>query len=319
MENIAHTLCGLRIADLGGPAGGWRSRVGPKAPVIAAIAANLPDADLVLMLGGRDLYTWWHRGITHSVAGWPLLALAGAQITRRWTGQGTYRDHAALWGWGLLSHVLLDWPTSWGTMLFLPLTDTRFSLDWIFIVDPVFWLCLGGLPWLLRRRATTRDPDSVRQDSARTGLLALAGWVLICGAMQQQAGTQAPRGTDVFPAPLAPARWTGTHAHDEVVDRWLLTPASGAQAGSWSALTPAEETALRGLHAADRWLWKAKSPVVVRREDAAEGTVLTLADAAYASWMSGDVGAARFGAVFTLRTDGVVVRGDARTAGAGAE
>ena len=311
MENIAHTLCGLRIADLG-----WRERVGPRAPVIAALAANLPDADILLRLDGRDTYTWWHRGITHSVLGWPFLALGAAWVSLRVTRTGLYRDHLALWLWGLLSHMLLDWPTSWGTMLFLPLTDTRFSLDWIFIVDPAFWVCLALVPWAVRRGASgTAD---ARERGARAGLFALAGWVLFCGAMRQQAGTHAPDGAKVFPAPLAPARWTGIHTHAGVAERWLLTPESGHAAGTWSPLTDAERAAMRTLHAGERWLWKAKAPVVAARHPTPEGTVLDVVDLAYASWMSGDAGARRFGETFTLTSDGSAVRGGPATRSTGA-
>jgi membrane-bound metal-dependent hydrolase YbcI (DUF457 family) len=315
MENIAHTLCGLRIADLG-----WRERIGPRAPIIGAIAANLPDADLVLMLGGRDAYTWWHRGITHSVLGWPVLALGAAWLSRKVTGEGSYRDHLGLWLWGLCSHMLLDWPTSWGTMLFLPLTDTRFSLDWIFIVDPIFWVCLGLVPWLLRRGADAGVLPEARRRGARTGLFALAGWVLFCGAMRQQAGTHAPEGTRVFPAPLAPVKWTGVHLDGESAERWLLQPDRGEAAGRWPRLPDAERAALEGFVPSERWLWKAKAPAVAGRQETAAGTVLSLTDLGYASWLSGGEGKGRFGAVFILRNDGVVERGapTSETSGAAA-
>ena len=39
--------------------------------------------------------------------------------------------------WHSLSHILLDWITSWGTMFLSPLVWTRFTLDWTFILDAV--------------------------------------------------------------------------------------------------------------------------------------------------------------------------------------
>jgi membrane-bound metal-dependent hydrolase YbcI (DUF457 family) len=295
MENIAHTLCGLRIADLG-----WRARVGPSAPWIGAIAANLPDADLVLYLGGRDFYTWWHRGITHSVFGWPLLALAGAAVSRRWSRQGAYGDHLGLWSLGLLSHALLDWPTTWGTMLFLPATDTRFSLDWIFIVDPVFWLTLWALPRFLRGRVGV-------ERAAAAGMWSLAGWVLFCGAMRQQAARQAEEpNVAVFPAPLTPLHWTGAREEGAVVRHWFLTPAGATRAEDASALTADERERLKADHDAERWLWKARAPAVARRTRTEGGTELSLVDLSYSSWAWPDLENARFGAIATLADDGRV-------------
>src|ERR1019366_6282810 len=34
----------------------------------------------------------------------------------------------------LVSHILLDWITSWGTMFLSPISSTRFTLDWTFIL-----------------------------------------------------------------------------------------------------------------------------------------------------------------------------------------
>jgi membrane-bound metal-dependent hydrolase YbcI (DUF457 family) len=295
MENLAHTLCGLRIADLG-----WRARVGPAAPWIGAVAANLPDADLVLYLGGRDAYTWWHRGITHSVFGWPLLAVAGAAVSHRWTKQGGYRDHVGLWALGLLSHALLDWPTTWGTMLFLPATDTRFSLDWIFIVDPAFWVTLWALPRWLRPRVGV-------ERAASTGLWALAGWMLLCGAMRQQAARQAGEpNVAVFPAPLAPLHWTGVREEGTAVRRWFLTPGSAERAPDTPALTAEERTRMADDYPAERWLWKARAPAVTARSAAEDGQRLSLVDLSYTNWLLPGAAEARFGATVTLRDDGMV-------------
>jgi membrane-bound metal-dependent hydrolase YbcI (DUF457 family) len=314
MENLAHTLCGLRIADLG-----WRARVGPAAPWFGAIAANLPDADLVLYLGGPDVYTWWHRGITHSVFGWPMLALAGAEVSRRLSRQGGYRDHLGLWAVGLLSHALLDWPTTWGTMLFLPATDTRFSLDWIFIVDPMFWVTLWALPAWLRPRVGA-------ERAARTGLWALAGWVLFCGAMQQQAARQADEpNVAVFPSPLAPLHWVGVREEGDVVRRWFLTPSSAERQPDLAALTRDERAALRTIEPGERWLWKTRAPAVLERSrvdpvivvDPATGaseTVeparidLSLVDLSYTSWASAEPSVVRFGGRFVVHGDGRVER-----------
>jgi inner membrane protein len=142
MENIAHTLCGLRIADLG-----FRDDLKRAAPWVAVAAANLPDADSVLALFGQHVYLEQHRGFTHSFFGWPFLALIGAFISHRVSKASTYGRHLQLWALGLISHQILDWITAWGTLLLWPI-QTRFSHAWVFIVDPMFWIILGVLPSL---------------------------------------------------------------------------------------------------------------------------------------------------------------------------
>ena len=86
MENLAHTLCGLRIADLG-----WRDRVGPRAPVIAALAANLPDADLLLRLDGPDTYRehGFPSDLVHAGAACDSVAV---DLHARYYGEGHVAD-----------------------------------------------------------------------------------------------------------------------------------------------------------------------------------------------------------------------------------
>lgn len=294
MENLAHTLCGLRVADLG-----WRERVGPRAPWIGAVAANLPDSDLVIAMVDRDMYLWWHRGITHSFLGWPFLALAGAAASRRWTGQGRYEDHLMLWGAGLLSHALLDWPTTWGTMLWYPLTDTRFSLDWIFIVDPMFWVLLWAVPRWLRPRHGPRT-------AATWSLLLLAGWVLFCGSMRQQATRQVEGHARLFPGPLAPVNWTGVrHDDGDALTRWWCTPWSAEPGGSFREPTGPEVDAVRATYAGDRYFWMSRAPALRAVARNPDGVEVTLSDLAYTSaWAPDDF---RFTTVFTLDEAGALV------------
>ncbi|MFZ5481440.1 MAG: metal-dependent hydrolase [Myxococcota bacterium] len=289
MENLAHALCGWRIAELG-----WDRRIGPRAIWIGVIAANLPDADLLVAAWDRTAYLWWHRGLTHSFFGWPLLALAGAAATRRVVGQGTWRDHLGLWAAGLLSHALLDWPTTWGTMLFLPATDHRFGLDWIFIVDPIFWVLLGVVPRFLRE-ATAR---------ARVALLSLAGWILLCGMTRELAGSHVRGPVEVFPSPLAPLFWTGVTREGEVLHRWWLTPWGAEEAGTFEVPAGPAVDALKEARNGERYFWMARAPALRGVEETPAGTVLTLSDLAFTSRF--EPGSFRFTTRFTLAADGTV-------------
>ena len=68
------------------------------------------------------------------------------------------RNFRLLW-WaavaGIASHLLLDWLTNYGTELLWPLTDRRFALNWVFIVDVYVWavLLIGTVAAIWTQRA----------------------------------------------------------------------------------------------------------------------------------------------------------------------
>src|SRR5438874_589478 len=74
MFNSTHTLVGLLIAKTG--VGKW-AKYGT---ATAVIASNLPDIDSIAGFWGTAAYIDYHRGITHSLIGVPLLALLLAGV-----------------------------------------------------------------------------------------------------------------------------------------------------------------------------------------------------------------------------------------------
>src|SRR6185436_2265788 len=70
MDNLTHTLVGLTAAKAG------LERLSPGATLLCALAANAPDADvIVLAFGDRWDFLLHHRGITHAIVGIIFLAL----------------------------------------------------------------------------------------------------------------------------------------------------------------------------------------------------------------------------------------------------
>jgi membrane-bound metal-dependent hydrolase YbcI (DUF457 family) len=304
MENLAHALMGRRIGQL--PV---FQRVGPRAAVIGMIAANVPDLDVILYAFDRDLGNWQHRGCTHSLLGWPVIAALGAVATFYRLRTGRFRDHLGLWAAGVASHAALDVPTTWGTQLLWP-NDARFGLELIFIVDPMFWLLLGLLPWWLSRRPRA---EAVPGRAPAAGILALGGWYAVAAVAKALAVSQAPEPVVAVPAPLAPLYWTAftrPGPEDTEVRRYFLTPWSCEAAGVFGAPRGAAWDAVQATHTGERDTWMSVAPAILREESGDDGTVtLGMVDLAYSSWANpGDF---RFGHVYTVAADGTVGRSGA--------
>lgn len=145
MDNLAHTLVGAALGRA------IADRHVPRAALIGAVAANMPDLAEVFTgyLGwSRADFLAQHRGITHSLAG------AGVQIVVLVLILGLLLRPAP-WRWvtllvavTVLSHLFMDWQGSYGWRPFLPWTATWYYLDWVAIADPFFWLVpLVALAW----------------------------------------------------------------------------------------------------------------------------------------------------------------------------
>ncbi|HVO97024.1 MAG TPA: metal-dependent hydrolase [Bryobacteraceae bacterium] len=127
MDNLTHSLVGLMMA-----------RVSGRRAAMMVVAANLPDIDVVAMLGSQVTYLEYHRGLTHSLAAAPLLALIPMLLFRR-------RDWASYSGClaGVLSHLLLDWTNIYGVRLLMPFSSRWMHLDITDVADP--WILLALL------------------------------------------------------------------------------------------------------------------------------------------------------------------------------
>lgn len=154
MDNLTHTLFGLTLART--PLG----RAGRGTTAALVVASNAPDLDAVAGLGGAVSYLRWHRGPTHGVLGIVFLALltaAGIWSALRLTGRrrrapvageaaqpAPFRMLLAISLVGVLGHVLMDLPTSYGTRLLSPFDWRWFTLDWMPIIDVYLLAALAG-------------------------------------------------------------------------------------------------------------------------------------------------------------------------------
>jgi membrane-bound metal-dependent hydrolase YbcI (DUF457 family) len=109
------------------------------------LGAIFPDSDVVRDILSRDhlLVITWHRSITHSLLVLPIFSLLLAALTRwmarkfKWDAP-SFAILTLIYAVGILSHILLDLVTTFGTMIWSPLAWSRPAWDLIFIVDFTF-------------------------------------------------------------------------------------------------------------------------------------------------------------------------------------
>ena len=158
MDPLTHVVLGGTAAQLL-----FHRRFGRKAFVMGAIAGALPDLDVFYRV---DQWSAWvhHRGLTHSlffplVAG-PLMGWLAWRFARWRRGvqpagpDESLNRYILLWAVAIVSHPLLDTFTAYGTQLLAPMSDQRFAINAMAIIDPVYTLPLliAGLFALIRPR-----------------------------------------------------------------------------------------------------------------------------------------------------------------------
>jgi inner membrane protein len=148
MDNLTHSLTGLMLSRAG------LNRFYPRATLVLVIAANIPDIDFVAITRGPLFYFEQHRGITHSIAAAPAMALLPVLLACA-IGR-TMRGWAVAWAISLIgvaSHLLLDWTNVYGIRLLLPFSSQWFHVDLINLFDLMVWavLLLGWLGPMMGR------------------------------------------------------------------------------------------------------------------------------------------------------------------------
>lgn len=120
-------------------------KIGYKGMLWGAALGTLPDLDIIayLWLDAADQLRW-HRGVSHSLLSIPIAALLiGWLISKVHKGKNVTYLLAfwfVLWAWG--THIFIDCFNTYGTQILAPFSDTLFSFDVMFIIDPLFTLPL---------------------------------------------------------------------------------------------------------------------------------------------------------------------------------
>ena len=223
MDTLTHGLAGALLAR-SLPSTGDEERddlLARRETWVGFAAAMFPDADVFVSPFSAEFYITQHRALTHSFVTLPvwiavLTLVAALRLPAAVGPPGSASRRVALErlgavvALGLVSHILLDWITSWGTMFLSPLSWTRYMLDWTFIVD----LSLSGLLALalVGVRFVSRRSLGRSRTAARAGLLAATAYVGLCAVRHGEAlglASALGKGADraAIPQPGSPDRW----------------------------------------------------------------------------------------------------------------
>jgi len=172
MEPVTHFLTGACIGRAG------LNRKSAYATLVAVLAAEAADVDVLWGLAGPVEELKHHRGITHTFIGAPVVAgvvVGAVWLLHRW--RTARRDRSSRdpvqkvkapsapppqpvrWGWlyltaliAALSHILLDWTNNYGVRPFFPFNARWYAGSFMFIAEPLIWALLFlalFMPWLL--------------------------------------------------------------------------------------------------------------------------------------------------------------------------
>jgi inner membrane protein len=205
MDPVTHIVTGVALSQfVEAPSRVWAAAAG-------FFFAILPDLDYLTTFHNRLSYLKHHRGFTHSVFALFLFVLLIAALGRLVGGPRWFRPLLIIGFAVLASHLFLDWTTSYGTQLLNPFSRAKFSLDWVFIIDPYLTalLAAGAL-------ATLISTGWGRPVGAVCLGLGVA-YILLCGFYHHQALNLArqvfsqPAGDNIqlaaLPQPFSPRRW----------------------------------------------------------------------------------------------------------------
>lgn len=138
MDSLSQLALG---ASIGVAVMGRRTAVW-KAAVWGGIAGTLPDLDVFIDYGNDLANMVNHRGESHSLFYLTLFSPTLAAVAWRIHERAYFRRWWLMLWLVLITHVLLDASTVYGTRLGLPFTNHAFGTGSLFIIDPLYTLPL---------------------------------------------------------------------------------------------------------------------------------------------------------------------------------
>ncbi|MCZ6635125.1 MAG: metal-dependent hydrolase [bacterium] len=261
MDTPTHGLIGRVIAKTIWPEQSGRGLVN-----LVTICSVLPDADTLISSDGLD-YLRTHRGFTHSFLGVVVGSLLVAGLAKRFGFRNVSFGHLYLVSLlGMVSHIVFDLVTTYGTLILAPFSDYRAAFDLLFIIDPYLDVILiGGLIAGWR----------VGKQGYRWGGMLLSGYmvlaILVTGLGHVQVRRWAAREgvtvarASVMPSPFSPLHRRGmVESGDKIylVPLNLFSGAYGTPVAFGSALKDPRLGELWQTRTGEIYAWFTRYPVV---------------------------------------------------------
>ncbi|MGA9069373.1 MAG: metal-dependent hydrolase [Terracidiphilus sp.] len=237
MEPVTHFLTGACIGRAG------LNRKTAYATLVAVLAAEAADIDVLWGLAGPVEELKHHRGITHTFLAVPIVAAAAVgavwlidHAVRAWRArkantpnQIARSPQKIVWGWlyltallSALSHLLLDWTNNYGLRPFYPFNPRWYAGSLVFIAEPLLWVVLGLaflMPWLFGLADAEMGAKKPKFRGRGWAIFALTSIVLLWGWRRAEQGrarmllenapitTAQVKRVGLEPYPINPFRW----------------------------------------------------------------------------------------------------------------
>jgi inner membrane protein len=187
LEPVTHVLFGANLSRAG------LNRKTGLATLTLALAAELPDIDVMTNLLGKVEGFAHHRGVTHTFIGAPFmagLALGIVWLLYRWRLKSGKKPSIPvrwplLYGYallGTLSHIFLDFTNNYGVRPLEPFDYHWFSWDIVFIFEPILFafLVLGLVAPSFKRLIDREIGEEERRGAFRGRTAAIVALILTC-------------------------------------------------------------------------------------------------------------------------------------------
>lgn len=214
MDIVTHALLGALTVQVAAPRDSRldvRERM-----VLGGGVAMFPDVDFIgFPVDPLSFLADWHQGVTHSLLMLPIWASCAAALFVWITGRRkAFIEVAVLSALALLSHIMADLVTVYGTRLLAPASDWRAGLGLVFVIDPLFTSVVAIALVLAFCAGVYRE---TRRRVALLGATILVAYVCGLVVLKHQAGNIAEgfateRGISgqhiALPQPFSPFNWT---------------------------------------------------------------------------------------------------------------
>ncbi len=227
MDTVTQMSLGAAVGELT-----LGKKVGNRAIYIGAAVGVVPDLDIMVTPFVSEVQALtMHRAFTHSLLFVVLCApLFGAAFQRiHQLKETSWKEWSVFSFWILLTHIVLDCLTTYGTQILQPFSNYKVSLGTVFVIDPLYTvpLLVGVIAAARRTRASAS-----RQRAIYLGVSFSSLYLILCAGTKLYVHS-------VFASALE---------RQEIGYERLMTTPTPFNSLMWSGMALREDTVSVGLY-----------------------------------------------------------------------